>query len=83
MAALQQYGLARGLLLTAWRLLRCNPLGREDWYDPPRRIAQRWFFDAEGRERLGEAAARRYLLAAGALAAAAAVFAAFEGARGS
>lgn len=23
--ALREYGLARGLVLTAWRLLRCNP----------------------------------------------------------
>ena len=33
--ALEQYGLLRGLLLTAWRLLRCNPTGGHG-YDPPR-----------------------------------------------
>jgi len=34
--ALQEYGLWRGLALTAWRLARCNPLGPPAWsYDPP------------------------------------------------
>ena len=36
----QRYGPARGAVLTAWRLLRCNPItgGRLYEYDPPR-----WF----------------------------------------
>ena len=32
--AFRQYGAARGVVLTAWRLLRCNPLGPSG-YDPP------------------------------------------------
>ncbi|CAI5530499.1 unnamed protein product [Closterium sp. Naga37s-1] len=35
--ALRKYGLLRGEILTAWRLLRCNPFGPSG-YDPPR-----WF----------------------------------------
>ncbi|CAI5968185.1 unnamed protein product [Closterium sp. NIES-65] len=35
--ALRKYGLLRGGILTAWRLLRCNPFGPSG-YDPPR-----WF----------------------------------------
>ncbi len=31
--ALQTYGILRGLLLTGWRLLRCNPLSHGGW-DP-------------------------------------------------
>ena len=33
--AIQEFGPARGALLTAWRLLRCSPLGGKG-YDPPR-----------------------------------------------
>ncbi|CAI5962167.1 unnamed protein product [Closterium sp. NIES-65] len=32
--ALRKYGLLRGGILTAWRLLRCNPFGPSG-YDPP------------------------------------------------
>ncbi len=35
--ALDRYGLARGLVLTGWRILRCNPWGGHG-FDPPR-----WF----------------------------------------
>ncbi|GJP33755.1 hypothetical protein CLOM_g18272 [Closterium sp. NIES-68] len=35
--ALRKYGIVKGGILTAWRLLRCNPLGPSG-YDPPR-----WF----------------------------------------
>lgn len=35
--ALKRYGALRGFILTAWRLLRCNPWGGSG-YDPPR-----WF----------------------------------------
>ncbi len=31
--AVKQHGAARGLLLGAWRILRCNPLSRGGW-DP-------------------------------------------------
>ncbi len=31
--AIEGYGSFRGLLLTAWRILRCNPLGKSG-YDP-------------------------------------------------
>ncbi len=31
--ALQTYGILRGLLLTGWRLIRCNPLSHGGW-DP-------------------------------------------------
>ena len=31
--ALQTHGVCKGLLLTAWRLLRCNPFGKFG-YDP-------------------------------------------------
>lgn len=34
MAAYTQHGVARGTVLTAWRLLRCNPWGGRG-YDPP------------------------------------------------
>lgn len=33
--AIQEFGPTRGALLTAWRLLRCSPLGGKG-YDPPR-----------------------------------------------
>ena len=33
MQALAVHGLGKGLLLTAWRLLRCNPFGKGG-YDP-------------------------------------------------
>lgn len=34
MASYTQYGVARGTVLTAWRLMRCNPWGGRG-YDPP------------------------------------------------
>jgi len=37
MEAIQKYGVFRGGILTAWRILRCNPWGAHG-YDPPR-----WF----------------------------------------
>ena len=33
--AIQEFGPAKGALLTAWRLMRCSPLGGKG-YDPPR-----------------------------------------------
>ena len=33
--AIQEFGPARGALLTAWRLMRCSPFGGKG-YDPPR-----------------------------------------------
>lgn len=45
--ALQVHGVAKGLLLGAWRLLRCNPLGKWGfdpvppkgrWLSPDRRL---------------------------------------------
>lgn len=33
--AIQEFGPAKGFVLTAWRLMRCNPLGGSG-YDPPR-----------------------------------------------
>lgn len=40
--ALRCYGFGAGVLLLAWRLLRCNPLNGEGvLYDPPRDWAQR------------------------------------------
>uniref|UniRef100_A0A7S1XBZ4 Membrane protein insertion efficiency factor n=1 Tax=Compsopogon caeruleus TaxID=31354 RepID=A0A7S1XBZ4_9RHOD len=32
--AIQEFGPAKGLVLTAWRILRCNPFGGAG-YDPP------------------------------------------------
>lgn len=37
MTAYKKYGVAKGTILTAWRLCRCNPLGGSG-FDPPR-----WF----------------------------------------
>ncbi|XP_020276992.1 UPF0161 protein At3g09310 isoform X2 [Asparagus officinalis] len=37
MEAYKKYGVAKGTILTAWRLCRCNPLGGSG-FDPPR-----WF----------------------------------------
>lgn len=37
MQAYKKYGVVKGTILTAWRLLRCNPLGPSG-FDPPR-----WF----------------------------------------
>ncbi|CAA7398112.1 unnamed protein product [Spirodela intermedia] len=37
MQAYKKYGVAKGTILTAWRLCRCNPLGGSG-FDPPR-----WF----------------------------------------
>ena len=33
--AYSKYGVGKGFVLTAWRILRCNPLGGSG-YDPPR-----------------------------------------------
>jgi hypothetical protein len=33
--AIQQYGSGKGAILTAWRLLRCSPIGGKG-YDPPK-----------------------------------------------
>ncbi|KNA20420.1 hypothetical protein SOVF_052590 [Spinacia oleracea] len=44
MIAYKKYGVAKGTILTAWRLCRCNPLGGSG-FDPPR-----WF----GEERASE-----------------------------
>ncbi|KAI4996895.1 UPF0161 protein At3g09310 isoform X2 [Hordeum vulgare subsp. vulgare] len=41
MQAYKRYGVAKGTILTAWRLCRCNPLGGQG-YDPPR-----WFREEE------------------------------------
>uniref|UniRef100_A0A453HT95 Uncharacterized protein n=5 Tax=Aegilops tauschii subsp. strangulata TaxID=200361 RepID=A0A453HT95_AEGTS len=41
MQAYKRYGVAKGTILTAWRLCRCNPLGGQG-YDPPR-----WFGEGE------------------------------------
>ncbi|KQJ87071.1 UPF0161 protein At3g09310 isoform X2 [Brachypodium distachyon] len=41
MHAYKRYGVAKGTILTAWRLCRCNPLGGQG-YDPPR-----WFGEEE------------------------------------
>ncbi|XP_015697508.1 uncharacterized protein LOC102703627 isoform X3 [Oryza brachyantha] len=41
MQAYKKYGVAKGTILTAWRLCRCNPLGGHG-YDPPR-----WFGEEE------------------------------------
>ena len=47
--ALQIHGLVKGLLLTAWRLARCNPFGRFGydpvpekgrWVNPARRLTK-------------------------------------------
>ena len=35
MRAYREFGVSRGTALTAWRLLRCNPLSEGGW-DPPR-----------------------------------------------
>ena len=32
--AIEKYGAFKGLALTAWRILRCNPLNRNGGYDP-------------------------------------------------
>eukprot|EP00897_Mesotaenium_endlicherianum_P006265 jgi/Mesen1/5667/ME000288S04878 len=38
MTAFRKYGVAKGFVLTAWRLARCNPFFGEGGFDPPR-----WF----------------------------------------
>lgn len=40
--SLQQFGLQRGLILTIWRLLRCQPCGGYG-YDPPQWPPPSWF----------------------------------------
>jgi putative membrane protein insertion efficiency factor len=32
--AIEKHGVIKGSLLTAWRLLRCNPFNRNSGYDP-------------------------------------------------
>jgi len=32
--AIQKYGVIRGGLMAAWRILRCNPFNRHGGYDP-------------------------------------------------
>lgn len=32
--AIERYGAAKGLILTVWRILRCNPLNKHIGYDP-------------------------------------------------
>lgn len=32
--AIEKYGALRGGLLAVWRLLRCNPFNKGDYYDP-------------------------------------------------
>ena len=34
MLAIERHGVARGMTMTIWRILRCNPLS-EGGYDPP------------------------------------------------
>ena len=54
MQALAVHGLGKGLLLTAWRLLRCNPFGKFG-YDPVPEKG-RWVSDERRltREKLGK-----------------------------
>ncbi|GJQ13839.1 hypothetical protein GpartN1_g5630.t1 [Galdieria partita] len=40
--SIQQFGLERGLILTVWRLLRCQPFGGYG-YDPPQWPPPSWF----------------------------------------
>ncbi|KAM0991268.1 hypothetical protein ACFX13_009808 [Malus domestica] len=48
MQAYKKYGFAKGSILTAWRICRCNPLGGTG-YDPPR-----WFDEPSLPEELDE-----------------------------
>lgn len=32
--AIEKYGALKGLTLTAWRILRCNPFNKNGGYDP-------------------------------------------------
>jgi putative membrane protein insertion efficiency factor len=32
--AIERHGVIKGVVLTAWRLLRCNPFNRNRGYDP-------------------------------------------------
>ena len=32
--AIEKYGALKGGLLTVWRLLRCNPFNKGDYFDP-------------------------------------------------
>ncbi|KAI5072696.1 hypothetical protein GOP47_0012802 [Adiantum capillus-veneris] len=41
MQAYKKYGVLKGTILTAWRLLKCNPLGPSG-FDPPR-----WFGESK------------------------------------
>jgi putative membrane protein insertion efficiency factor len=40
-AAVRRFGLARGILLTAWRLLRCNPFSHGGFDPVPERFTLR------------------------------------------
>jgi putative membrane protein insertion efficiency factor len=42
LAAVQQYGVVRGGMMTAWRILRCNPWSRGGIDDVPERIGQQF-----------------------------------------
>jgi len=41
-ASLREHGPAKGLVLTAWRILRCNPFAGKG-YDPPQWPPPGWF----------------------------------------
>lgn len=32
--AIEKYGVCKGGLLTVWRLIRCNPFNKGDYFDP-------------------------------------------------
>lgn len=46
--SVQKFGPAKGAVLTAWRLLRCNPLGGRGW-DPPQWPPPGWKAGGTGR----------------------------------
>ncbi|KAM3569662.1 hypothetical protein VYU27_008249 [Nannochloropsis oceanica] len=46
--SIQTFGAAKGIILTVWRLLRCNPLGGRGW-DPPQWPPPGWFAGGTGR----------------------------------
>ena len=41
-ASIKEFGPVKGLILTAWRILRCNPVGGKG-YDPPQWPPPSWF----------------------------------------
>jgi putative membrane protein insertion efficiency factor len=55
--AIDRYGVPRGLVLAAWRLVRCNPFSRGGW-DPVE--AQRLFKPPSGRRAARAPAAARH-----------------------